>query len=185
MAEKTVREFPHLEFREEFWNILTTIRDDIALGEKFPRRFSSDTDPEPPCINDLFEYTGLDVNAPGHWQLLQHAMFYCYAGRAERSRTRWNRESEKRLVRRALDQMKSAPDIPLSNETAIEKTIWPSLKETYSEEYKLSAVSLRVKFFEAMRMFRNLKEEQIASNEEVSLLDQYEKMQRKRRTVGN
>lgn len=81
--------------------------------------------------------------------------------------------------------MKSAPDIPLSNETAIEKTIWPSLKETYSEEYKLSAVSLRVKFFEVMRMFRNLKEEQIASNEEVSLVDQYEKIQKRRRAVGN
>ena len=66
-------------FREELFEFLDDLKLEIADGAEFDRDFKPHTMPNPdddfdtdvePGLYELFERSGLDIAAPGHWQFL-------------------------------------------------------------------------------------------------------------------
>lgn len=183
MAEHASEKYPHLKFRDEFWELLNAIRSDVDVGERFPRQFSPEFDSKI-ChgLREVFEISGLDVKAPGHWQLLLKGMLNAYSDRAARERTRWTRDSEKLFVRRVLNELALSPEKTL-NANGESDSIWQSIKNRFSKEYPAGEGSLRSQFLAIMKVFRILKSENSASDEELSLIEEYERRKQPSRKV--
>jgi hypothetical protein len=98
-------------------------------------------------LGEIFELSGLDINAPGHWQLLLVAVLNCYVAPAPKVATRWTRENERLFVRRIVDQRESGSSL------GIEK-LCDVLKAKFPIDYPATAPTLRTEF---QRITREMK----------------------------
>lgn len=136
-------------FREGLHDLLAVIKADVALGETFMPEFDKDTeiDEATAGLGEIFELSGLDINAPGHWQLLLVAVLNCYTAPAPRVATRWTRENERLFVSRIIDEREAGSSFGVERLCEV-------LKSKFPTDYPAVAATLRTEF---QRIAREMK----------------------------
>lgn len=135
-------------FRDGFLKLLSTIKADVEVGEKFIPKFvqGHEVDECTIGLGEVFAMSGLDINAPGHWQLLFVGMLNEYASPPTRPRIRWSRENERLFIRRVIDYKRHN-----ASEGILD--VCKSLKRMYAE-YTASDVTLQAQFQKSLREMR-------------------------------
>jgi hypothetical protein len=165
-------------FREELFEFLVDVRRDIADGAEFHRDFKPHTMPNPdddfeadtdaePGLYELFERSGLDISAPGHWQFLLIAMLNAMGPDWTRIITDWTETEKNRFLLDVLDQRSKGPK-------ANREELCERLKLEKPGEYAATAGSLRVQLQLILKEKRDRVAKGTATDEEIALLQQFD-----------
>lgn len=138
-------------FRESLHELLDVIKSDVGLGETFLPDFHEyepeEIDETTAGLREIFEFSGLSIDAPGHWQLLLIAVLNCYVAPAPRAATRWTRENERLFVHRVVCEREGGSTL------GVEK-LCEELKTKFPTDYPAVAATLRSEF---QRITREMK----------------------------
>jgi hypothetical protein len=163
---------PHSRyFREELYEFLDFIKSEIEGGERFEREFEAD----PKAIDDdcavglinMFNRSGLDITAPGHWQFMLVAVVNAYGKNWTRVITDWTECQKNQFAREAAEQR-----IEGENNSRLE--LCKRLKEKDGKSYPMDAETLRKQLQAILKEKRERVDDGTADDEDVEILNLYD-----------
>lgn len=151
--------------REELMEVLDDLREDIEKGETFHREFSPELPDDgdlAPGLAELFQRSGLDPTAPGHWQLLLLTISNAMHPNWEGPKLKW-------AVRKEMFMDRIA-ELRQERPASKRYDLCEEFKKERPGEHWPSAESLRLKVQEFLGIARDHRDANEASESELRWL---------------
>jgi hypothetical protein len=138
-------------FREMLQEVLSDFKDDMESDEPWSPDFDpyADTDPDAaPGLIELFQGSGMDLRAPGHWQILLVAVLNAIHREAPGPDETWTPAKKNEFLRDMSQLRKEHRGVGILK-------LCEHLREEYPKKYLATAESLRTTFQKVLREKRD------------------------------
>lgn len=157
-------------FREELFEFLDDVKRGIEDGDEWEREFNHPNEPDDESeqgLAELFNRSGLDITAPGHWQFLLVAVLNAYGENWTRVFTDWTEGEKNRFLWAVLEQRSEG-------EKAGRLMLCQRLIQKQPKDYRMDGESLRVQLQNILKEKRDRAANETATDEDIKLLKQFD-----------